>query len=97
VQRRWEVDFGPQFAESKERCGMAHERLALHVNAFKLDLERDPFMYSEPFGDDARRVLQTTDFAEGVVVTAYAILYEDCTARLMWVEAHALPERAQGE
>jgi hypothetical protein len=95
VLRRWEVGYGPQFRESVDQCDVAPDRLELHLRAFRLGLERDPFMYSESFGEDARRVLETTDFAGGFVLTAYAVLYEDCKAKLMWVEAHPLPEATE--
>ena len=92
MQRRWEVRSGPELEESKEACELPAERIEEHEAAFRLALERDPFRYSEPFGQDSRRILETRDDFHDVMVTAYAVLYEDITVELKWIEAHPLPD-----
>ena len=96
MQRRWVVRPGPELEESKASCELPAERLDDHEAAFRLALERDPFRYSEAFGTDSRRVLQTRDDFHGVMVTAYAVLYEDITAELKWIETHPLSEEDAG-
>jgi hypothetical protein len=93
VLRRWVVKHGPEFERSKSACDIPPDRLRLHLDALELDLERDPLRYSEPFADDSRRVIETTDYAgEGFVLTAYVALYEDFTAEIKWIEKTPLPD-----
>lgn len=88
---RWTVEDGPELAESLDACNVPEDRLELHLRAFRLRLERNPFIYSEPFAGHSRRVLETIDLTgEGFRLTGYAVLHEGLIARLMWIEAHPL-------
>lgn len=90
--RRWVVKHGPEFAESERACDVPADRLKLHLDAIRLNLERDPLSYSEPFGNESRRVIETRDdFADGFVLTAYVVLRKDFTAELMWIETRRSP------
>jgi hypothetical protein len=95
VLRRWVVKHGPQFDESKDLCDAAEDRLTLALNAIELNLERDPLYYSETFGDDARRVIETRDYYEGFILTAYVILYVDFSAEIRWIATRPLPDDDQ--
>jgi hypothetical protein len=93
VLRRWVVKYGPEFEDSKRACGVPADRLKLHLDAFRLDLEREPLRYSQPFADEARRVIETTDYTgDGFVLTAYVVLYDDFTAEIKWIEKTPLPD-----
>jgi hypothetical protein len=94
VLRRWVVKHGPEFDGSKHACDVPPDRLKLHLDAFELDLERDPLRYSQPFAGESRRVIETTDYTgDGFVLTAYVVLYQDFTAEIKWIEKTPLPDR----
>jgi hypothetical protein len=96
--RRWTVRYGPEFAEAKRACEVAPDRLKLHLDAAELGLERDPFRYSEPFAEDSRRIIETRDeVGDGFIFTAYAVLYDDFTVELKWIETRPLPEQEEEE
>jgi hypothetical protein len=96
VLRRWVVKYGPEFEDSKHACNIPPERLELHLDAFKL--EREPLRYSKPFADEARRVIETTDFTgDGFVLTAYVVLYENFIAEIKWIEKSPLPDEDQDD
>jgi hypothetical protein len=93
VLRRWAVQYGPEFAESRAACSVPVERLEGHLKAIRLSLERDPLRYSTPFVNEARRVIETTDYTEpGFVLTAFVVLYDPFIAEVKWIEARPLPE-----
>lgn len=100
MKRRWVVQYGPDYAESKRGCrGRASpERLKLHLAAIELNLKRDPFDYSEPFDDESHRIIETTDyFNDGFVLTAFVRLCEGFVAEIMWIDMRPLPDDAQDE
>ncbi len=91
--RRWVVTYGPEFDSSKRACDVPPDRLRLHLEAFELDLERDPLRYSEPFAGESRRVIETTDYTgDGFVLTAYVVLYGNFTAEIKWIEKTPLSD-----
>lgn len=93
MQRRWTVKEGPEFDASLRACEVPPERLKLHLDAFKLNLEWDPFLYSHPFDGDSRRAMQTNDYVgDGFILTAYVVLYKDFVVEIKWIEASPLPE-----
>jgi hypothetical protein len=75
---------------------MAPKRLRLHLTAIELNLERDPFMYSEAFGDEFHRTLDTRDYFRhegGRALSAFVVLYPKLReAQIQWIEVGALPE-----
>lgn len=75
---------------------MAPRRLRLHLTAIELNLERDPYMYSEAFSDDRHRVLDTRDYFRhdrGRAVSAFVLLHpERLEAEIQWIEVGALPD-----
>lgn len=97
---RWTVIHGPQFAESKKACTMTTKRLNMHVAAIELNLERDPFKYSEPYSDERHRVLDTHDYFThemGTCVTAFVTIHlERREVEINWIETGALPASAGG-
>jgi hypothetical protein len=96
MQARWTVTYGPQFADSKKACKMSKSRFDLHFAALKLELERDPFRYSEPYLDELHRAMDTHDFfvhEGGAALSAYVVLDPDqLEAEIQWVEAGPLPK-----
>lgn len=93
MKRRWVVQYGPEYPESKRACRASPGRLKLHLAAIELNLERDPFGYSEPFEDESHRVIETTDyFNDGFVLTAFVRLCEGFIAQIMWVDMRPLPD-----
>jgi hypothetical protein len=94
VQQQWTVTEGPDFAKSLDACGIARDRLNLHVDSFKMALSWDPFLYSTPFDGESRVAIQTNDYVgDGCVLTAYVYLYEGCKAEIKWIE----PSSAQSD
>lgn len=90
---RWTVRHGPEFARSKSACRVPPQRLDLSLKAIELSLERDPFLFSQAFADDAHRVIQTKDdFEDGFILTAFVVLYTKRVAEIKWIETHPLPD-----
>lgn len=95
MKRRWVVQDGPEFAGSRDVCRgrVTPARLKLHLDAVRLNLERDPFEYSAPFSDEAHRVIETRDyFNDGFVLTAYVRLCQGFVAQIMWIDIRPLSD-----
>ncbi len=99
MQARWTVTYGPHFEESRKACKMSLKRLRLHLTALELNLERDPFKYSEPFSDENHRVLDTHDYFQhegGAVLSAFVLLHPGgLEAEIQWIEAGPLPTESE--
>jgi len=80
---RWTVKRGPDFQRSLDDCEMPQARLLYHVHNFTLALERDPLTFGEAYGDSGC-IIEAKDFAEGCLVTVYAVLYEGLVAEMRW-------------
>jgi hypothetical protein len=87
---RWTVKRGPDFQRSLDDCEMPQARLLYHVHNFTLALERDPLTFGEAYGDSGC-IIEAKDFAEGCLVTVYAVLYEGLVAEMRWVAETPLP------
>lgn len=95
MKARWVVEYGPEFAQSKRACRLriGEFRLGVRLRAIKLNLERDPFLYSESYADDTQRVIETQDYMDdGFVLTAFVKLCAGFVARIMWIEMRDLPQ-----
>lgn len=92
---RWTIEYGLEFAESKRNCKMSGSRLALHLAGLVLHLERDPYRYSEPYGDENHRAMDTADYFRdegGAVLSAFVTLRpEEFVAVIQWIAAGPLP------
>ncbi len=92
MQKPWKIKEGPEYDRSVSECDVPTERLDLHLSAFRLNLEWDPFLNSHIFEGESRRLLQTNDYVgDGFVLTAYYVLYKDFTVEIKWIEASSLP------
>jgi hypothetical protein len=95
MQARWQVTYGPEFEESKKACKMSPKRLKLHLTGIELSLERDPFLYSEAYGDELHRVIDTRDYFRdegGVVLSAFVVLNRSVfVAEIKWIDVGPLP------
>ncbi len=89
---RWTVKYGPEFDRSKADCVLPPQRLQLHLDNFKIGLERDPFTIAEAYGSRSRCVIEAKDYAYRVLVTAYVVLYEGLIAEIRWVAESPLAE-----
>jgi hypothetical protein len=82
---RWTVTYGPEFERSKADCALPPGRLQLHLDDFKVGLERDPLTFAEAYGDASRCVIEAKDYAYRVLVTAFVVLYQGLVAEIRWV------------
>lgn len=95
MQARWTVIRGPEFAASTKACAMSPKRLSMHLTAIELNLERDPFSYSEAYSDESHRVLDTHDYFVhdgGACLTAFIVVHtKRLEVEISWIEAGSLP------
>ena len=88
---RWTVTYGPEFERSRAECNLPVERLQLHLNDFRLSLERDPLTVGEAYGDSAC-VLEAKDYAFSTLLTIYVVLYDGLVAEIRWVAESSLSD-----
>jgi hypothetical protein len=82
---RWTVTYGPEFERSRADCALPPQRLQLHLDNFRIGLERDPLTFAEAYGDASRCLIDAKDYAYRVLVTAYVVLYDNLIAEVRWV------------
>lgn len=84
---RWRVAYGPEFAQSKKAVDASPTRLKLHLDAIELALERDPFQYSQQYGEEHQRVISTDDFHDGFILTAFVTVRQTggFVATIEWI------------
>ena len=95
--REWRVETGGTFDDDVARIGVAEaDRLAAHIRAWKWQLEREPFVYSEGLtapDDDIRVIASTDPMLECEFVAGVTIDRRNHIVEIRWVDVVPLPEQ----
>jgi len=87
---RWTVTRGPDLQQSLDDCELPKARLRYHIHNFELALERDPLTFGEAYGESGC-IIEAKDYAEGRLITVYAVLHKERVAEMRWVAETFLP------